>query len=213
LENVKRYYLSTELKNTNKSEQMMYFFDQAIGKGDPEYIIRAYTAETGFYSNLNRDLAREATAGERERRIIVGIIMYNPKFDKYTYIGEAYRGMRVTDEDLNQYKVGCTIMTKSFLSTTRDKKMAESFAECTTSRTNDKGDIILKFPAFCTYIIKNKRTALAVDKVSEYQDEKEVLIMPYVLFTVKSVQQRASQHGGSRFVDITLGECDPCDDQ
>ncbi|CAF3461365.1 unnamed protein product [Rotaria sp. Silwood1] len=183
-----KFYLSTQLSSVDKIDQVKYFFQQAIEKGDAEYIVKAYTAETGFYSRLNRDLAGGAETGKHERQFIVGIITCHPAFDKYTYIGKAYRGLRMTQEDLDEYSVGSCLMTKSFLSTTKDHRIAESFARNTQVRINREGDV-LKFPTFCTYIIKNKRTALAIENISEYEDEKEVLIMPYAVFTIKAVDR------------------------
>jgi ankyrin repeat protein len=187
---IKELYLSKDSKNIDKLDQVMYFFQQAIDKGNPEYIIKAYTAETGFYSRLNRDLAGRATSGRYERNCIVGIMAYHPAFERHTYFGMSYRGMKMTVEDLALYTAGSLIMTKSFLSTTKDKKTIESFMQGTTVRASESG-YTLKFLAFCTYISKNRRTALAIENMSEYQNEKEVLIMPYVVFSVKTVKQRS----------------------
>ncbi|CAF1102713.1 unnamed protein product [Rotaria sp. Silwood1] len=66
-----KFYLSTQLSSVDKIDQVKYFFQQAIEKGDAEYIVKAYTAETGFYSRLNRDLAGGAETGKHERQFIV----------------------------------------------------------------------------------------------------------------------------------------------
>jgi len=205
---VKVYYLSTQLKDIKGLEQIMYFFKQAIEKRDPGYIIKAYTAETGFYSRLNIDLAGGAVSGSYERQCIIGMIIHHPAFEKYIFYGQSYRGMGLNEEDLNFYNVGSSIMVKSFLSTTKDKKMAENFALQIQIRPGKDGSIG-KYPAFCTYIIKNKRTALAIEQLAEYPNEREVLIMPYSVFTVKDVIRTDKSVQSGIMVYIVLEECEP----
>lgn len=44
----------------------------------------------------------------------------------------------------------------------------------------------------CIYQIKHHRTALHIENHSQYANEGEILIMPFAVFQVKSVQQVSS---------------------
>jgi hypothetical protein len=134
--------------------------------------------------------------------------MHHRTFEKYTFYGQSYRGMGLNEEDLKVYEVGSSIMIKSFLSTTKDKKMAENFAINIRSRPRQDG-IITKYSTFCTYIIKNKRTALAIEELAEYPNEREVLIMPSSVFTVKEVIRTDKSEQSGIMVYIVLEECEP----
>ncbi|CAF0958882.1 unnamed protein product, partial [Didymodactylos carnosus] len=148
-----------------------------------------FSSENDFSLHEIVHLAGGSTTGLYERRYLVGIVAHHPTFEKYSYYGEVYRGMKVTDEDLAEYEVGSRIMTKSFLSATKDYEIAKKFASGGEMRANQLG-ILVKFPAMCAYIIKNKRTGLAVEDLSEYKQEQEVMIIPFSVFRVKSVDKR-----------------------
>ena len=179
-------------------------FDRAINERDPSPLLTAYTAATGFYSLLNVDLAKlqveNLTCQENlSLAYYVGIIAGHPKFEELSYIGEVFRGMKITNDDLNQYETGTRILTKSFSSASQDKNVALIFSQ-TAAGTNTHLQVI------CTYEIRNRRTALNIQSISEFEEELEVLIMPYSAFKIMDIQ-RYEQSPNE--VEIQLKECEP----
>ncbi|CAF1594474.1 unnamed protein product, partial [Didymodactylos carnosus] len=130
----RQYYIDEELKDIQGIDQIRYFFDKAEEEQNPVYLLKAYTAETGFYTALNRHLAAAQLEGtgpidsNRGRAYILGIITHHPYFARFNFTGESYRGMKLDEYDLQQYVIGSRIMTKTFLSTSKDREMAEVFA-------------------------------------------------------------------------------------
>jgi len=161
------------------------YFEEAITINDATLLLKSYTAETGFYTRLNVHLAGNTDEAKEERMFYVGIILYNPAFEKYSFIGVVSRGMRITEEDLVEYSVNSQIMTKSFLSISKDIYIASRFAFKQDEQRNIYGKEV-KFSCICTYKIQNLRTALNIADISVYRYEEEVLFVPYSVFTVIS---------------------------
>ena len=201
---IKQNYLEKELTDIDNIDMIIEYFDKAINEEDPVYLLTAYTAETGFYSTLNIHLAqlqlKNLTAKSNlSRAYYIGILSSHPKFETLSYTGKVFRGMMITAHDFEQYKVGLTILTKTFSSTSKQKHVAARFLKQNT----DKNDQI---SALCTYEIRNQRTALDIQDVSVFENEEEVLIRPYSAF--KILDKKKNQNGLSQ-VEIILKECDP----
>ncbi|CAF4166086.1 unnamed protein product, partial [Rotaria sordida] len=99
---IKRNYVEKDLQNIEDIDTVIKYFNIAIEKRDPVYLLQAYTAETGFYSALNVRLTQlhleNLTDNENlSRAYYIGIIARHPKFETFSYIGEAYRGMMITN--------------------------------------------------------------------------------------------------------------------
>ncbi|CAF3922025.1 unnamed protein product [Rotaria magnacalcarata] len=197
-------YINPHFQHVEKYEELLGFFNMAVLEKDPRYLIKAYTAETGFYTKLNVDLASETAVGKLERQIYLGILTFNPCFDKFRFSGEVYRGMRLTDDDLEEYGVNKQVMTKSFLSGTVDKNQTDYFLG-KFKRKNVHGNEV-KMGVICTYIIRDKQCSLDLTNISEYPSEKEVLIFPYTVFTVTQIQS-ISQNDGNAKKHIILTQC------
>jgi hypothetical protein len=65
----------------------------AINEKDPDYLLTAYTADTGFYSTLNFHLAqlqldRLTDKNNLSRAYYVGLIARHPKFEKLSFVGQ-----------------------------------------------------------------------------------------------------------------------------
>jgi hypothetical protein len=197
-------YIKPYFRDVENYQELLGFFEMAVIGNDPRYLLKAYTAETGFYTKLNVDLASESDVGKLERQIYIGILAFNVCFDQYRFSGEAYRGMRLTEDDLQEYAMGKKVMTKSFLSATTDKNEAEFFMG-KNQRYNIHGEAV-KVGVMCTYIIRKKRSGLDVQHISEYPKEKEVLIFPYSVFIVTKVH-RSPQAYDDEKIDIILTQC------
>lgn len=86
-------------------------------------------------------------------------------------------------------------MNTSFLSTSKDRQVAEFFV-----READKVSVL------CIYEIHNKnkrRTALDISRISNFNSEREVLILPLSAFRVKSVTCLSNN---PKSIEITLVE-------
>ncbi|CAF1297034.1 unnamed protein product, partial [Didymodactylos carnosus] len=52
---------------------------------------------------------------------------------------------------------------------------------------------LIKHSVLCEYIIKYPTSALAIEDLSKYPNEKEVLILPYASFVVKQLQKPSKE--------------------
>ncbi|CAF1656109.1 unnamed protein product [Didymodactylos carnosus] len=96
--------------------------------------------------------------------------------------------MKITEDELSQYRLRKYIVNKTFLSTTKERSIANEFAFDGGLRHNHDGEII-KVPTICIYtIIGHDRIALDIERISEYAHEKEVLIIPGQTFKVTAIR-------------------------
>ncbi|CAF1460450.1 unnamed protein product [Adineta steineri] len=199
-------YIDTLTLSKHIKQILKQYFTQMEETRDPIYIIKVYTSTTGFHKYYNEYIAQHGIdffdpfsvdihvdyAIIKSLMKTIAIIMYDKTFSKYRYCGKTYRGMLLTQENLEKYIVHSKIMNKSFLSTSKSKEIAEAFSGCEQDKflrkTPDKQAIHIC--VLCTYTIKNSETALNIETISELMlDEEEVLILPFSIFQVKSVQK------------------------
>ncbi|CAF1517590.1 unnamed protein product, partial [Didymodactylos carnosus] len=86
IRHIKRHYIEKELKDIDGIDTIRQYFDRALTEDDPLYLIKAYTADTGFYYALNAHLAQlhldNLTAEDNlSRAYLIAIIARHPKFD------------------------------------------------------------------------------------------------------------------------------------
>ena len=91
-----------------------------------------------------------------------------------------------------KYKTGEKIMNRSFLSTSKDRRVAENFL--------NNRVIVDKIAVLCIYMIKDKRAALDIHSISQFPDEQEVLIVPWMAFVVKRKEH-------NNLMEIDLEQC------
>ncbi|CAF1680892.1 unnamed protein product [Rotaria magnacalcarata] len=133
--------------------------------------------------------------------IFASIIINHPEFRQYQYAGITFRGMKITTKDLEEYDCSNIVMTRSFLSTSKNRFIAELFLDCESYKTHP--------PVICIYKVINPRSSLAIETISKVKDEEEVLIIPFTVFEVKERHNtHLSQRGHTYTVTvITLEEC------
>ncbi|CAF3338797.1 unnamed protein product, partial [Rotaria sp. Silwood2] len=123
-------------------------------------------------------------------------ILFHPKLDQYLVRNETvYRGIVLKDDKpIANYRVGVTIITTTFLSTSRSECVARDFGAA------DSGGVSI----FSAYHISNIRrhTALNIGQISHYSDEHEVLILRYVPVKITSLVR--AENGGS--IEIHFNE-------
>ncbi|CAF1583589.1 unnamed protein product, partial [Didymodactylos carnosus] len=131
------------------------------------------------------------------------------KFDPYYCTGICYRGMLLTRNDLPKYIIGHRVMNKSFISTSRSRQVAEIYsgAEQQNYLRQTPDNRPIQISTFCTYIIRNKRTALNIKSLSLFEDEEEVLIVPFSAFEVTEVKQYHHSKNARIMVELEFTEC------
>jgi hypothetical protein len=172
-----------------KIDVIRRLFHRAMEEKDCTRLIQAYTAETDFYNRVNDYLiSRHADIRTSESGIdtnpmsqFTDTIHFNHQLhEQHPYIGKCYRSFKISsDNDLNIYKVGTKLINRTFISTTKDRQLAESYVR---NRASDK-----KYAVIFTFEIRYNTTALDIENLSEYSYEKEILIMNNSLFKVIEV--------------------------
>jgi hypothetical protein len=122
-------------------------------------------------------------------------------------------------DELQKYQVNYLLMTKSFFSSSIDRIITELFLyqkettpkeKAILARKKIDGSIIKSWVMFI-YHIKHQRTALHIEDISQYANEGEILIMPYSVFQIKSINKVEVSHdlsNGRSITEIELEECD-----
>ena len=90
---------------------------------------------------------------------------------------------------------GTLLQTSSFSSTSMDRQVAEDFA--ISKKKRHEIDLcvlfIFDFPEVCDQAINLSRISIDTPCLSEYEDEKEVLILPWTLFEVTRVRKATNE--------------------
>ncbi|CAF1024331.1 unnamed protein product, partial [Rotaria sordida] len=234
-------YLIHESNDTGNSEDQITrqqietiegYFKEAIEKQDYlTYFIKAYTLTNCFYKILNKHLAlyilqyfdttKDFSSNYRLVNCLVHIVtllIYHPNLPQYQYQGLCYRGMRITQNDLDQYLSNQHILNRSFLSTSIDREVAEMFAgegQQSKMRYTPKDHCALQYSCLCQYLIKQNSTAINIQSLSTRPDEKEILILPFTVFKVTAIKRNyLDDPTASISIEIELEECeDPYDNK
>ncbi|CAF2363840.1 unnamed protein product [Rotaria sp. Silwood2] len=201
LYSTKKGYLNARLQDISEADgaRINDYFKRALRQNEPYYIVTAYTICQNFSHLLNTDMARNVIhdlkngcskfccdclySTEDGTKAITSILLHHPNFQKLNFKGRVYRGIVASKSALCHYKVGSCIITTTFLSTSKDPEVAQIF--CDKAVRNPTTDSL-----FCTYEIVNEdRTALDISTISEFEDEDEVLILPYSAFLITKIEQ------------------------
>ncbi|CAF4132949.1 unnamed protein product [Rotaria sordida] len=212
LYSINKGYIDARLKDLSETDDSRIhdYFKRALLLQEPYYIITSYTICQNFSELLNKDMARNVIhdlkngcskfscdclySTEDGTKSITNILLHHQKFQEFSFQGEVYRGIVVPKNALDHYKVNSCIITTTLLSTSRNPDVAKIFC--------DKGpENPTKHSFFCIYEICNdNRTALNISKISEFEDEDEVVILPYSAFLITKIEQ------GQEITNIYLKE-------
>ncbi|CAM2709712.1 unnamed protein product [Rotaria socialis] len=107
------------------------------------------------------------------------VVSWDTSLDQFRWAeGVTYQGMGVTGNDFSKYEVAEKVMNRSFLSTSKERDVADKFIAISAT----KG----KITVLCTYNITDRRAALDTHSVSEFSDEQEVIIVPWMALVVNA---------------------------
>jgi hypothetical protein len=166
---------------------------KAFTEDRPEYLLRLYSLETGFYRALT----------DKPENLGAPLMILLKKLKPRYFQGISYRGVKMTTEDLRSYRWALkkkgAIITHTFCSTSLDRSVAEGFAG--TSPINDKKQSLLMIFTFaekCDTAINLGKLSNELPCISEYENEAEVLVFPGTLFNVKHIEE------GTKYITIYL---------
>ena len=110
-----------------------------------KYFIRAYTFESKFYNDINRDLL----INKREKHLIFVKTLYESTKLKSLPLAsnnELYRGAKISNDEINNIKEylnkklknlpAAIVFSKSFVSFTKDREIAEGYLEKKNNNDN-----------------------------------------------------------------------------
>jgi hypothetical protein len=81
------------------------------------------------------------------------------------------------------YEHAAIVETRTFQSTSRDRAVADAFADLPSSDGTQISAIIrYKFTQLCP-------SAINLDKISHFESEEEVLLLPFTVFRVVSIKE------------------------
>ena len=196
---------------------ILAFFQSALEENDATHLVRAYTSNSAFSGIVNHHLAerlfqsfrREPMSGPLEQSVacLASIFLHRPELQTFSFTGEVYRGLLLSQADFDQYHIDQRLLNKSFLSTSKDPLVATIYAGLSVrnrARRSRDGDL-LQFPVIFTYQIRNQGTALDISHLSNILSEQEVLIKPLRAFQVRAIR---FNHDADIDVEIDLEECD-----
>ena len=169
-----------------------------------KYYIRAYTIESNFYKDLNKDL--QSNNLEKHKPFIK--VLYEGIKLKSLPLGSdniLYRGSKISNKELKKIKIymskkieglpAAIVFSNSFLSFTKEKAIAEGHIK--NKNYDNKISNVL-------YILeKNKdvdyklATHGDIDELSKYP-EREVLFFPFSCFEIKEIKE-VKMNGETRY--------------
>ena len=166
-----------------------------------KYYLRLYTAESenkqnNFYSNINKNL-RES---KKDNYLTYIKILYEGIKTKSFSLGSnniLYRGARLLNQEIEIIKdylnnkkenlPGAIVFSKTFLSFTKDIKIAEKFLK--NQENNNELNKVLFILEKDNNIGYNLATHADIEKLSFYPNEKEVLFFPFSSFEIKDIKE------------------------
>lgn len=150
---------------------------------NPGHLLRLYSLETPFYHDLGSTDNRDH---------LLGLLMYGLSTLKgRSFRGRTYRGLSMTRKDFIVYelalkKKGSIIWTRTFCSTSVDEAIARRFIPTSFSE-NRSVLMVFDFPKPCDMAIQLYALSDKLPCISNFEDEREVLVLPMTMFHVVNI--------------------------
>ena len=169
-----------------------------------KYYSRIYTTETDFYCDLNNDLRLK---NMNNYLPYIKVLYEGVKLDSLSLSTnkKLYRGGRLSNTEINKInefikmrKTGlpaAIVFSKTFLSFTKDKKIAEYFLdeEEVEKKINTPNKLVKVLFILEKDSIDNSSFSTHADiekKISLFPTEREVLFFPFSSFEIKNINER-----------------------
>eukprot|EP01124_Arcella_intermedia_P016352 TRINITY_DN22940_c0_g1_i1.p1 TRINITY_DN22940_c0_g1~~TRINITY_DN22940_c0_g1_i1.p1 ORF type:complete len:430 (-),score=70.89 TRINITY_DN22940_c0_g1_i1:42-1310(-) len=185
-------YADTRSLDANVIERVKGKFSLLIDKGYftttalSLTICWAYTMESWIYQHVNTLLRRDGEDIQILAPFMNGLMQSFKYMDEgWYYSGTLYRRARITEKDIEFYSPKTMFVWSSFTSTRTEFSRDSSFGEVL---------FIIRIPE------DKKPFALRIEKVSDFPEEKEVLVLPNVGFEVLSVKKGVSEWENTSYV-------------
>ena len=189
-------------KKYSKNKNIKELFEQFVYLEDipiellSKFYIRAYTMDSDFYRDINKDLG----TNKRENYLpFIKILYEGIKFKAFPLASDKilYRGSKISIDELNKINnylnkknndlPAAIVFSRSFLSFSKEKKIAEGFLD--DENKNNKLYKVL-------YVLENDdnmsyslSTHADIENISFFPNEKEVLFFPFSSFELKGVKE------------------------
>ncbi|UJR29449.1 hypothetical protein I4U23_010661 [Adineta vaga] len=211
IEEILNGYIEKIHLNINEKSLIINYMKEALETNNPIPLVRAYTEKTFFVKKLNEDLAKGGSdfrfnitysmfnrnykdnepPKDSGEYIFTSILSYHTKLQTYRhFIGLTYRGVNMTKDNLDEYQKDKSILIRTFLSSSTDQTIAQSFLNS------------IKYRVICIYHIRNPNTTIDLHTISTYPNEKEILIIPFSVFKIINIRININ--------DISYIELDEC---
>ncbi|CAF3307506.1 unnamed protein product [Rotaria sp. Silwood2] len=182
------------LPDPQMRQSSMKFIQEANRRNSIEPLITLYSSEeAGLYRPLNQQLACSPSEAQTSPhlcdRFVMEFYLKRKELKQRAFTGTVYRGATLSVDDVAVYELAllndstAVLGLKAFTSTSIDPLIALGFAM--------KNPIVegQKHVLFVFEIDKVSSTIFAIEDISIYGQEREVLILPGTLFVVTDVQE------------------------
>ena len=161
-----------------------------------KYYIRAYTIESNFYKNINKDLG----SNKKESHLSFIKVLYEGTKLKSLPLGSnnvLYRGAKISNEEIIKIKEyqnkkienlpASIVFSKSFLSFSKEREIAEKYLKLKNNDNNlSKVLYILEKDDNLDYSLASHSD---IEKISFFPNEREVLFYPFSSFEIKDIKE------------------------
>ncbi|CAF0868413.1 unnamed protein product [Rotaria sp. Silwood1] len=207
--------------SSTSAKQIERYFEEAQVQTNLAPVITAYTAPSIFFFKIVSKHCIEVIPEllripfEPQNTLAASIFYlvaacnYDPMLrPKYAYIGHVYRGLRMSLDYFRTYKKDELIVNRPFVSTSKEYNVCDIFngyGASSTFRRSYASQTSLEISVRCTYKIRRPETrAIDITKMSVFEHEQEVLLMPISVFRLVSIDVDANEN----VADIVLEDCD-----
>ncbi|CAF1526640.1 unnamed protein product [Adineta ricciae] len=177
--------VSSQPKDSSAVNKLLKNFTSRKGI---RHLLTMYTLETPIYRKLQNE----------PDSLSILVYFHLSELRGRAFQGQLYRGAKMTQDDIKAYQWAIknkdyVLETRTFQSTSIEESVAQSFAQIKCDdidQQHPKLSVILTlvFPEKCPTAINLTKISDTLPLLSEFEDEKEVLILPFTLFSVKEMK-------------------------
>ena len=161
-----------------------------------KYYIRAYTIESKFYKDINKDLGLNEKANHLSfiKALYEGTKLQSLPLATNNVL---YRGAKISNDEINEIKnylnnkipnlPASIVFSKSFLSFSKEKSIALKYLKY--KNKNDNLSKVLYVLDKDDNIDYSLATHSDIEKISYYPKEREVLFYPFSSFEIKDINE------------------------